>query len=143
MLTSFEIENFEGIAVRQGIDFALLALLFGASACKQRLGLFVRKGLADGNAAGEPVAPPVTPPVGDPVERLLVALAGGDLDGAGLRARLKLRDKTHLRERYINPALANALIERTIPDKPNSRLQRYRLTEAGKANLAAKPGGRR
>lgn len=31
----------------------------------------------------------------------------------------------------------------TIPDKPNSRLQRYRLTEAGQAKLAAKRGGRR
>jgi hypothetical protein len=77
------------------------------------------------------------------VERLLVALAGGDLDGAGLRAHLKLRDKTHLRERYINPALAGGLIEMTIPDKPNSRLQRYRLTAEGQAKLAAKRGGRR
>lgn len=90
---------------------------------------------------GPPVTPPVTPPVGDPVERLLLALAAGALGGAALRAHLQLRDKTHLRERDINPALAAGFIEMTIPDKPNSRLQRYRLTEAGKANLAKRGGG--
>jgi len=51
--------------------------------------------------AEPPVTPPVTPPVGNPVERLLFALAAGDLDGAGLRVGLKLRDKTHLRERHL------------------------------------------
>ena len=99
--------------------------------------------VSDGRPVAPPLTPPLTPPLGDPVERLLVALAGGDLDGAGLRAHLKLRDKTHLRERYINPALAGGLIEMTIPDKPNSRLQRYRLTAEGQAKLAAKRGGRR
>lgn len=54
-----------------------------------------------------------------------------------LRARLGLRDKTHLREHYINPALAEGYVEMTIPDKPNSRLQKYRLTDAGKARHVA------
>ena len=33
------------------------------------------------------------------------------------------------------PALASDLIERTIPEEPNSRLQIYRLTAKGRALL--------
>ena len=36
------------------------------------------------------------------------------------------------RERYLKPALDLGLIEMTIPGKPNSRLQQYRLTDQGR-----------
>jgi DNA-binding PadR family transcriptional regulator len=49
---------------------------------------------------------------------------------------LGLRDDDHVRTAYIVPALASGLIEMTRPDKPNSRLQKYRLTEKGRAWLA-------
>lgn len=38
-----------------------------------------------------------------------------------------LKDDDHFREAYLLPALAAGLVEMTIPDKPNSRNQRYRV----------------
>jgi predicted transcriptional regulator len=49
---------------------------------------------------------------------------------------LQLKSQANFRDRYLTPALAAALIERTIPDKPNSRLQKYRLTPKGRALLS-------
>ena len=44
---------------------------------------------------------------------------------------LKLKHDEHFRISYLVPALRVGLIEMTIPDKPNSRLQKYRLTKKG------------
>ncbi|MCX6672325.1 MAG: hypothetical protein NTY37_00915 [Methanothrix sp.] len=47
-------------------------------------------------------------------------------------------DRTKFRQQVINPLLADGLIEMTRPDKPRSSLQKYRLTEKGRAWLAEK-----
>lgn len=47
------------------------------------------------------------------------------------QTKLDLKDRKSFRERYLKPALAAGLIKMTIPDKPNSKLQQYRLTELG------------
>jgi ATP-dependent DNA helicase RecG len=86
---------------------------------------------ATGEVAGE-----VTHQVTPQVEALLAALdVGGPLSGAELRAALALKDRMHVQLAYLAPALEAGLVEMTLPDKPNSRLQKYRLTDAGKALL--------
>lgn len=54
-----------------------------------------------------------------------------------LQAALGLRDRKSFRERYLRPALKAGLIAMTLPDKPNSRLQQYQLTAAGKSVVSA------
>ena len=73
------------------------------------------------------VAPQVTPQVGD-----LLAVIQGEVGREALQLALGLSDRKSFRERYLKPALADGLIEMTIPGKPNSRLQKYRLTDKGR-----------
>ena len=40
-------------------------------------------------------------------------------------------DRTKFRRKYIQPLLEDGILEQTISDKPNSKLQKYRLTEKG------------
>ena len=74
---------------------------------------------------------PVSDPVSDPVKNLLKVLKKGALSSGEIRERLNLKHRQSFRENYLRPALGQQLIERTIPDKPNSRLQKYRLTAKG------------
>ena len=53
------------------------------------------------------------------------------MTGRELQAALNLRGRVNFRQKYLTPALKAGLIAMTIPDKPNSRLQKYRLTEQG------------
>jgi hypothetical protein len=48
-----------------------------------------------------------------------------------LMAVLDRTDRTKFRHQVLTPLLDAGLVEMTIPDKPRSSLQRYRLTEAG------------
>lgn len=44
-------------------------------------------------------------------------------------------DRTKFRNQVLNPLLDSGLLEMTIPDKPTSRNQKYRLTENGRKYL--------
>ena len=81
------------------------------------------------------VSPQVTPQVGE-----LLASMQGEIGREALQFTLGLSDRKSFRERYLKPALADSLIEMTIPDKPNSRLQKYRLTDKGRQRLAQNDG---
>ena len=61
-----------------------------------------------------------------PIERLLSALDDDTLSAAEIMERLDLSHRPTFRKNYLNPALEQKLIERTIPDKPNSKNQKYR-----------------
>lgn len=57
------------------------------------------------------------------------------LTRAALQDAAGLRDREHFANEHLKPLLAEGLVEQTIPDKPRSRLQRYRLTPKGRALL--------
>ena len=70
----------------------------------------------------------VTDQVDDPVRRLLMAIGDENLPASEIMKRLGLSHRPTFRKNYLNPALEANLIERTIPDKPNSSKQKYRKT---------------
>lgn len=78
--------------------------------------------------AAHQAAPQVTPQV----EGLLKVMTG-EHTREQLQDLLQLSDRKNFRLGYLVPALEEGLIERTIPDRPQSRSQRYRLTRAGQA----------
>jgi len=79
------------------------------------------------DAVSSAAAPQVTPQV----ERLLQTLIG-EMSREELQIMLSLQDRKSFRARYLMAALAEGLIEMTLPAKPNSRLQKYRLTDKGR-----------
>lgn len=61
--------------------------------------------------------------------------ATGEMARQELMDALGLKDRKHFGDAYLHPALEAGLLEMTIPDKPQSSKQRYRLTEQGRAVL--------
>ena len=66
--------------------------------------------------------------------KLLRALKG-EMNRDQLQEALRLSARKNFRLLYLLPSLEAGLIEYTIPEKPNSRLQRYRLTPKGRSLL--------
>ena len=81
------------------------------------------------------VTPEVTPDVTPEVMRLLNIIQG-EISRKDLRTKMNLKDDEHFRKAYLLPAINANLIEMTIPDKPKSRNQKYRLTESGRTLLS-------
>ncbi len=57
----------------------------------------------------------------------LIEVIGDDtLSAVEIMSRIGLNHRPTFRKNYLDPALELGLVERTIPDKPNSKNQRYR-----------------
>jgi hypothetical protein len=78
---------------------------------------------------------PATARVTDPVGQILALPRDGERSPKALRLQLGLPHRETFRENYLHPAIDAGLIEVTLPDKPTSRNQKYRLTERGRAVL--------
>jgi ATP-dependent DNA helicase RecG len=82
-----------------------------------------------GEVTGE-VAGEVTGEVTGEVQRLVLKLEGR-MSRVQIQKALGLRHEDHFREAYLIPALQGGVVEMTIPGKPRSSRQQYRLTARG------------
>ena len=78
----------------------------------------------------EQVTPQVTPQV-----NALIGVVEGTMTREVLQDLLRISNRKYFREEYIKPALELDLIEMTIPNKPNSKNQKYKLTPKGRLYL--------
>lgn len=69
--------------------------------------------------------------VSDQVKKLLQAIGTRAITAVELMQILNLSHRNTFRKNYLHPALDAKLLEMTIPEKPNSRLQKYRITTKG------------
>ena len=83
-------------------------------------------------------APEATPEATPEVLRMVSAIQG-EMTRAEIQKKLGLADEKHFREKYQQPGLKLGVIEMTVPDKPQSPLQKYRLTSAGKRLTSLDP----
>lgn len=67
---------------------------------------------------------------------VLKALDGKTLSRKNIFAAIGMNSDSRSFKRHIEPLLIAGFIEMTVPDKPNSRLQKYRLTDSGKAIIS-------
>lgn len=61
----------------------------------------------------------------------LVSVLVGEMGCSELQELLSIKNRDYFRKDYLNPAINNGYVELTIPDKPNSQNQKYRITKKG------------
>lgn len=66
---------------------------------------------------------------------VLRSLEGKTLSRKEIFAAIKMNGDSRSFKRHVEPLLKAGLIEMTVPNKPNSRLQKYRLTDKGTAAI--------
>ncbi len=79
--------------------------------------------------------PEATEQVTEQVERLLLTLGRDTCSTQELMNRMGLLHRPTFVYSYLQPAIQDGLIEMTIPEKPRSSRQRYRLSDKGKQVL--------
>ena len=96
-----------------------------------------------------PVATPVVTPVESPSEslindvqrKILRVLRDDILSPSALAKKVEISRTNNLRRRYLRLLLDMGLVEYTIPGKPNSKRQQYRLTAKGSEIAERQDGG--
>ena len=71
----------------------------------------------------------------NPQVKQLLEICISPLSRKELQDNLGLKNRDYFRKNYLNPALDAGLIERTLPQAPKSKFQKYRLTQAGRNYL--------
>ncbi|MCD4750826.1 MAG: hypothetical protein K8R59_15745 [Thermoanaerobaculales bacterium] len=97
-------------------------------------------GVATGEVTGEQTQQ-VTPQVTPQVKKMVLVLRGEKSRGELLDS-LGLKDRMHFSDKYLQPALEDGWIEMTIPEKPRSSKQKYRLTAKGKMLMEESEGSK-
>jgi ATP-dependent DNA helicase RecG len=72
-----------------------------------------------------PVTAPVTVPVDEEQEQAILAFCASPKSREEIQEHLGLKNKSHFVTVILPPLLESGLLVRTIPDKPNSRMQKY------------------
>lgn len=122
--TTYQARQIAGFLIRQQLLQPVTETLFEVKdALRQR---FIQ--------ATEQKTPQVTGEVTGEVRRLLSVMSG-EMRRVEIQKALGLRHEDHFRDAYLLPGLAAGVIEMTVPDKPRSSKQRYRLTEQGQAAI--------
>jgi ATP-dependent DNA helicase RecG len=62
----------------------------------------------------------------------MLTILQGEMSREQIMTLLGLKDEKHFRVQYQQMGIAAGLIEMTLPDKPRSSKQRYRLTATGR-----------
>jgi len=70
----------------------------------------------------------------------LLSILTSEMTRQQLKEALGLKDDEHFRKAYLLPALEAGLVEMTIPDKPRSSKQKYRLTDKGRQRVSGSFG---
>lgn len=78
-------------------------------------------GQATGQATGQ---------VSNPIHKAVLVITG-EVKRNEIQEALELKHRDYFMDNYLNPAIAQGYIEQTIPDKPTSPKQKYRLTAKG------------
>ncbi len=73
----------------------------------------------------------VTGQVNEKVKRVVLIMRG-EMKRAEIQDLLELKHRETFLENYLNPSIEGGYVDMTIPGKPTSPKQRYRLTEQGK-----------
>ena len=69
---------------------------------------------------------------------ILEALEDGTLSRKEIFAKVGISSDTRAFRRHVEPLVAEGFVEMTMPNKPNSKLQRYRLTDSGRSAIRIK-----